>query len=37
MGRQMMKNEAEFSIAAATADDLLEIGMKILLSGAKYR
>ena len=28
MGRQMMKNEAEISFAAATADDLLEIGMK---------
>jgi uncharacterized protein len=27
MGRQMMKNEAGISIAAATADDLLEIGM----------
>ena len=28
MGRQMMKNEAEISITAATAGDLLEIGMK---------
>ena len=28
MGRQMLKNEAEISITAASADDLLEIGMK---------
>ena len=31
MGRQMMKNEAEISFAAATADDLLEIGMKYFI------
>ena len=28
MGRQITKNEAEISITAVTAEDLLEIGMK---------
>jgi TPR repeat protein len=28
MGRHMMNNESEISVTAATADDLLEIGMK---------